>query len=68
MPSVLNAANEVAVEAFLRGMIRFTEIPFVIRETMEKHDVLPDTELAVVLEADRWAREKAAEIIKEIRN
>ncbi len=68
MPSVLNAANEVAVEAFLKGMIRFTEIPFVVRETMEKHEVLPDTELTVILEADRWAREKAEEIIKEMKN
>ncbi len=68
MPSVLNAANEIAVEAFLKGMIRFTEIPFVIRETMEKHEVLPDTELTVILEADRWARGKAEEIIKEMKN
>jgi len=68
MPSVLNAANEVAVDAFLKGMIRFTEIPFVIRETMEKHEVLPDTDLAVILEADNWARKKAEEIIEEIKN
>jgi 1-deoxy-D-xylulose-5-phosphate reductoisomerase len=68
MPSVLNAANEVAVDAFLKGMIRFTEIPFVIRQTMEKHEILPDTELAMILEADKWARRKAEEIIKEIRN
>ncbi len=68
MPSVLNAANETAVDAFLKGMIRFTEIPFVIRETMEKHEVLPDTDLAVILKADNWARKKAEEIIKEIKN
>jgi 1-deoxy-D-xylulose-5-phosphate reductoisomerase len=66
MPSVLNAANEVAVEAFLRGMIRFTEIPFVIKRTMEQHNVLPDAELAVILEADRWARKKAREIIEAL--
>ncbi len=68
MPSVLNAANEAAVDAFLKGLIRFTEIPFVIRETMEKHEVLPDTDLAVILKADNWARKKAEEIIKEIKN
>jgi 1-deoxy-D-xylulose-5-phosphate reductoisomerase len=66
MPSVLNAANEVAVEAFLKGMIKFTEIPYIIRETMEKHNVMPDTELGVVIEADRWAREKAREFIKRM--
>lgn len=67
MPSVLNAANEVAVDAFLRGMIRFTEIPSVIRETMEGHEVLPDTDLAVILEADRWARKKAEEVIQKLK-
>ena len=64
MPSVLNAANEVAVDAFLKGMIRFIDIPRIIRETMEAHVVMPDTELSVVLEADTWARKKAQEIIK----
>jgi 1-deoxy-D-xylulose-5-phosphate reductoisomerase len=66
MLSVLNAANEVAVDAFLKGMIRFTEISIVIRETMEGHEVLPDTDLAVILEADKWARKKAQEIIKTL--
>jgi len=64
MPSVLNAANEVAVDAFLKGMIRFIDIPRIIRETMEAHVVMPDTELSVVLEADTWARKKAQEVIK----
>jgi len=68
MPSVLNAANEVAVDAFLKGMIRFIEIPRIIRETMEEHVVMSDTELAVILEADTWARKKAEEIIKEIKH
>jgi 1-deoxy-D-xylulose-5-phosphate reductoisomerase len=68
MPSVLNAANEVAVDAFLKGMIRFIEIPRIIRETMEAHVVMSDTELAVILEADTWARKKAEEIIKEMKH
>jgi 1-deoxy-D-xylulose-5-phosphate reductoisomerase len=67
MPSVLNAANEVAVDAFLKGMIRFIEIPFIIRETMEDHVVMSDTELAAIIEADKWARKKAEEVIKEIK-
>lgn len=66
MPSVLNAANEVAVEAFLKGKIKFAEIPDVIRKSMESHDVVPDNELDDVIEADRWARRKAQEIIKGI--
>ncbi|MEW6675171.1 MAG: 1-deoxy-D-xylulose-5-phosphate reductoisomerase [Nitrospirota bacterium] len=68
MPSVLNAVNEVAVGAFLKGRIKFTEIPVIIRETMDHHIVMPDTELGVVIEADRWAREKAEEIIKKFKN
>jgi 1-deoxy-D-xylulose-5-phosphate reductoisomerase len=67
MPSVLNAANEVAVDAFLKGMIRFIEIPFIIRETMEDHVVMSDTELTVIIEADRWARKEAEKVIKEIK-
>ena len=66
MPSVLNAANEVAVNAFLKGIIRFTEIPVIIRKTMAHHTVMPDTELDVVMEADRWARKKAEEVIKAL--
>jgi 1-deoxy-D-xylulose-5-phosphate reductoisomerase len=67
MPSVLNAANEVAVDAFLKGMIRFIEIPFIIRETMEDHVVMSDTELTAIIEADRWARKEAEKVIKEIK-
>ncbi|OGW40007.1 MAG: 1-deoxy-D-xylulose-5-phosphate reductoisomerase [Nitrospirae bacterium RBG_13_39_12] len=63
MPSVLNAANEVAVNAFLKGSIRFTRIPYIIRKTMEHHTVMPDMELDVVLEADRWAREIAGKVV-----
>ncbi len=63
MPSVLNAANEVAVNAFLNGRIRFTEIPVIIKKTMDHHIVASDAELDVVLEADRWARKKAEEVI-----
>jgi 1-deoxy-D-xylulose-5-phosphate reductoisomerase len=65
MPSVLNAANEVAVDAFLKGMIRFIEIPLIIRETMEEHVVMSDAELAAILEADKWARKKAEGILKK---
>ncbi|MDI6890012.1 MAG: 1-deoxy-D-xylulose-5-phosphate reductoisomerase [Thermodesulfovibrionales bacterium] len=67
MPSVLNAANEVAVDAFLKGIIRFIEIPLIIRATMERHVVMPDTELDAVIEADRWARKTAEEAIEKLR-
>ena len=68
MPSVLNAANEVAVNAFLKSAIRFTDIPFIIKKTMDRHIVIPETELDVVMEADRWAREMANRVIKSLDN
>ena len=65
MPSVLNAANEVAVHAFLDGRIGFRDIPRVIRETMDGHEVGSVTKLEDVLDADRRARENADKLVKE---
>jgi 1-deoxy-D-xylulose-5-phosphate reductoisomerase len=67
MPAVLNAANEIAVNAFLSGMIRFTGIPDIIKKTMDHHAAMPDTELETVLEADGWARRKAQEAVKSLK-
>jgi len=65
LPAVLNAANEVAVQAFLKHRISFVKIPEIIRETMERHTVVNDPSLADILEADRWAREQAEHIISK---
>lgn len=59
MPAVLNAANEIAVEAFLDGRIGFHEIPRLIESVMQAHDVAGVLTLDAVLAADAWAREKA---------
>lgn len=59
--AVCNAANEVAVAAFLGGTIRFTAIPAVIEQTLERMPVLEPTSLAVVESADAQARHIAAE-------
>lgn len=64
LPAVLNAANEVAVEAFLTKRLHFTGIPEVIRKTMERHFVVANPALSDILEADNWARRIAAEQIK----
>ena len=56
MPTVLNAANEVAVHRFLQGQIAFTEIPIIVEKTMEAHQPEKAT-LQAVLDADAWARE-----------
>jgi 1-deoxy-D-xylulose-5-phosphate reductoisomerase len=58
-PAVLNAADEIAVERFLERRIAFTEIPNVIRATLEAHDHQKASSLDSVIEADRWAREFA---------
>jgi 1-deoxy-D-xylulose-5-phosphate reductoisomerase len=63
MPAAMNAANEVAVEAFLNGGIRFLDIPEVIRHTMEAHTHREIESLEDALEADRWAREKAESLV-----
>ena len=59
MPAVLNAANEVAVQAFLEGSINFLAIPKVIEAVMARHNVEALENISVALEADRWAREQA---------
>ncbi len=59
MPAVLNAANEVAVEAFLGGGIKFTDIAAVIEKTMDDHQPHAVTSIEEVLSVDRWGRERA---------
>ena len=63
MPAVMNAANEIAVDAFLNGGIRFLGIADVIRHTMEAHAYQDVTGLDDAREADRWAREKAESLV-----
>jgi len=63
MPAVLNAANEIAVAAFLERRIGFRKIHRVIEKTMEAHASLRPKEVGEILEVDRWAREKASALI-----
>ncbi len=63
MPAVLNAANEMAVAAFLDGRLSFPGIPRVVEETMAAHSVLPLESLAQVLEVNDWARRHARTLI-----
>ncbi len=63
MPSVLNAANEVAVHAFLNGIIGFNAIPVIIEKTMEAHMPEEARDIDLVINTDQWARTKAAEVI-----
>ena len=56
LPSVLNAANEEAVNLFLRGKISYLDIAVKIREVMDKHQLIEKPSLDQILEADSWAR------------
>ena len=66
MTSVLNAANEIAVENFLSERIAFTCIPRIVEAVMGKHRSLPDPSLEDVLEADRWARAEAGTVVLQM--
>ena len=57
LPAVLNAANEIAVEAFLAGRIRFPKIWELVADAMADHSPAPHPDLGALLEADRLARE-----------
>ena len=59
-PAVLSAADEVAVDRFLKGQIRFTDIPKIISEALRTHRGTSKPSLDDILAADTWAREKAA--------
>jgi 1-deoxy-D-xylulose-5-phosphate reductoisomerase len=63
MPTVLNAANEVAVKAFLDGKIKLSDIARVNEQVMTGHDPRPVSDLETVLEADKSARAMAEAII-----
>jgi 1-deoxy-D-xylulose-5-phosphate reductoisomerase len=64
MSAVLNAANEVAVEAFLSHKIRFTSIPMVIDATMNMHNLIQNPDLETILGADAWARQAAGNLVE----
>ena len=60
LPAVLNAANEIAVEAFVNRKINFPQITETVRRTMAAHRVVPHPALEQILAADAWARVEAA--------
>lgn len=65
MPAVMNAANEVAVDAFLSRKIPFTGIPRVIDGTMNMHRLIQVPDLQSILDADAWARKKAQSLVAD---
>jgi 1-deoxy-D-xylulose-5-phosphate reductoisomerase len=66
-PCVLNAANEVAVEAFVNKKIGFTAIPKVIEKVLRQHTVSPAPQLMEIVEADQWARRMAQTAVDNLK-
>ncbi len=66
MPTVLNAANEIAVDEFLNERVKFTDIPDIIEQCMAKFTADSADSLEKVLEVDQQAREQAYSIVKEL--
>ena len=68
MPTVLNAANEIAVEAFLNEQIRFTDISVVIEKTMQAIPMQAADSLETILATDQQARTVANQVIQSLAN
>ena len=64
-PAVLSAADEVAVEAFLQGRLRFSDIPRVLERCLEAHEALPIGSLAEVRAAEEWGRARARQLVEQ---
>lgn len=63
-PSVLNAVDEVAVDAFLNQRLKFTQIYKVVEKVLMGHKIIRNPSLQEILEADQWAREEAQKFIR----
>ncbi|MHA6484363.1 1-deoxy-D-xylulose-5-phosphate reductoisomerase [Paenibacillus sp. strain BS8-2] len=61
-PAVYNAANEVAVDRFLKGAITFLDIERVLETVIERHEIVKINDLASIAEVDAWARQLAANV------
>ncbi len=66
LPAVMNAANEIAVAAFLDRQVRFPDIWRVVEEVMNRHAPVAHPDLDAILQADQWAREQARECVEAL--
>jgi 1-deoxy-D-xylulose-5-phosphate reductoisomerase len=66
LPAVMNAANEIAVAAFLDRKVRFQQIWHVVEEVMNRHKAIAHPNLDAILEADQWARNEAQGCVKSL--
>ena len=63
LPAVLNAANEIAVSAFLEQRMSFPRIWQAVSQVMDRHDAVAHPDLDAILAADQWARDEARRVI-----
>ena len=66
-PAVLNAANEVSVDEFLKNRLGFVSIPKVIEKVLDKHHNIIEPGLDDILKADKWARTEAYKFMHKLR-
>jgi 1-deoxy-D-xylulose-5-phosphate reductoisomerase len=64
LPAVMNAANEIAVAAFLNRQVRFPDIWRIVEEVMNRHTPVAHSDLDAILQADQWARNEAQGCVK----
>jgi 1-deoxy-D-xylulose-5-phosphate reductoisomerase len=65
-PTVYSAVDEVAVDAFAHGRLRFTAIPRLIETVLSRHSATPVISLDDVLDSDQWARREATRLLTEV--
>ena len=67
LPAVMNAANEIAVAAFLDRRVRFPDIWQIVEEVMNRHTPVAHPDLDAILEADQWARAEARKCVEALK-
>ena len=64
-PTILSSADEVAVNAFLKGKLSFTQIPSLIERVINEHKPSSGTHISEIIEADTWATNRSLQILEE---
>ncbi len=67
-PAVLNAANEIAVDSFLKKRISFLQIGEIVEKVLEKHKSIKNPNLEDILAFDSWARRKTEELVSKLQS
>jgi 1-deoxy-D-xylulose-5-phosphate reductoisomerase len=63
LPSVLNASNEILVNEFLQGKVSFSQIPLILKQVLDSHELILEPTIEQILDSDSWARKQTKEIL-----